>query len=70
MPVHVSPLTYQYTTTVTQPCASTLKIPGRGKVQTSSVDDLLSKTQMPPWHSVFSPSQVLWGTIIIQLSSS
>lgn len=67
MPVYVSLLAYQYTTTVTQPCASTLKIPGRGKVQFSSVDDFMSKTQMSPWHSV---SQVLWGTIIIQLSSS
>lgn len=42
MPVHVSLLTYQYTTTVTQPCASTLKTPGRVKCQTSSTDYLLS----------------------------
>lgn len=70
MPVHVSLLTYQYTTTVTQPCASTLTIPDGGKSQTSNADDLLSKTQMLPWQSVFSPSQVLWGIIIIQLGSS
>lgn len=70
MPVYAWLLTYQHTTTVTQPCASTLETPGRGKSQTSNPDDLLSKTQMSPWHSVFSPSQVLWGIIIIQLSSS
>lgn len=70
MPVHVSLLTYQYTTTVTQLCASTQKIPGRAKIQTNSTDDLLSKTQMLPRRSVFSPSQVLWEIIIIQLSAS
>lgn len=61
MPVNVLVLTYQYRTTVIQLCASTLKILGRGKIQTSSADDLWSKTQMLPWHSVFSPSQVFMG---------
>lgn len=61
MPVHVSLLTYQYTTTVTRPCASTLKIPGRGRIQTSSADDLLSKTQMLHWHSVFFPPLRFYG---------
>lgn len=59
MPVHVSLLKYQSKTTVTQPRASPLKISGRGKVRTSSVDDVLSKTRMSPWQSVFSHSQVL-----------
>lgn len=61
MPVYVSLLAYQYTTTVTQPCASTLKIPGRGKVQFSSVDDFMSKTQMSPWHSVSPPFSGFMG---------
>lgn len=47
-PVHVSVLK-EYTSTVTQRCASTLQI------QMSGADDFLFKTQMLPWHNISPP---------------
>lgn len=42
MLVYVLLLTYQYTTNVIQPCASTSKILGGGEIETSSAGDLPS----------------------------
>lgn len=51
MPVHVSLVTYQYTTTVTQPCASTL---AEGRLR-QAVLMIYCPKQLLPWHSVSPP---------------